>query len=85
MQIDFEGKAKTGEVKIFNFGFEINFLTCLVYWVTEFQGYPSRTFSALGWKASRRPGMLPLCVERPGAFMLFSKTRACLVLWAGGN
>ena len=32
LRIDFEGKAKTGEVKIFNFGFEVNFLTCLVYW-----------------------------------------------------
>ena len=34
LRIDFEGKAKTGEVKIFSFGFEVNFLTCLVYWVT---------------------------------------------------
>ena len=35
LRIDFEGKAKTGEVKIFSFGFEVNFLTCLVYWVHE--------------------------------------------------
>ena len=33
LRIDFEGKAKTGEVKIFDFGFEVNFLTCLVFWV----------------------------------------------------
>ena len=39
LQIDFEGKAKTGEVKIFNFGFEVNFLTCLVYWVLWYTMY----------------------------------------------
>ena len=36
LRIDFEGKAKTGEVKIFSFGFEVNFLTCLVYWAGGF-------------------------------------------------
>ena len=39
LRIDFEGKAKTGEVKIFNFGFEVNFLTCLVYWVLWYTMY----------------------------------------------
>lgn len=33
LQFDFEGKAKTGKVKIFSFGFEVNFLASLVYWV----------------------------------------------------
>ena len=36
LRIDFEGKAKTGEVKIFSFGFEVNFLTCWVYWAGGF-------------------------------------------------
>ena len=33
LQFDFEGKAKTGKVNIFSFGFEVNFLASLVYWV----------------------------------------------------
>ena len=54
LRIAFEGKAKTGEVKIFSFGFEVNFLTCLVYWVV---------FRDLGFIVARSPCSLQASAE----------------------